>query len=55
MLYIVFVFKLFFFLMKKCNLKFEIIKKKMFIFIIFIGYYLGLFIFYIKLIYILFV
>lgn len=54
MLYIVIVFKLFFFLMKKCNLKFEIIKK-MFIFKIFIGYYLGLFIFYIKLIYILFV
>lgn len=33
MLYIVFVFKLFFFLMKKCNLKFEIIKKNVYFYI----------------------
>lgn len=52
MSYIVIVFKLFLFLMKKCNLKFEIIKK-MLTFITLIGYYLGLFISYIKLIYIL--
>lgn len=39
MSYIVIVFKLFLFLMKKCNLKFEIIKK-MLTFITLTGYYL---------------
>lgn len=52
MSYIVFVFKLFLFLMKKCNLEFEIIKK-MLTFITLTGYYLALFISYIKLTYIL--